>query len=217
MIRLRADVNALISTGRVPFLTLVSLCAVFTILLLHAGAMRAVVAAPGPTAPAPTNSAAAKPPASSWADQMQAARKLFWNSCAKCHEEDGQGRQKAGSEAAIPDFTDRRWQQKRSDAELQVIILDGMGAGMPAFHNKISVPQARTLVGFIRAVGSMPKSQADDFPRRFDEFVRKSESMPQRPAGNSPDDFSRRWDELQKELDDLRKQYRELTVPERKR
>ena len=92
---------------------------------------------------------------------------------------------------------------------------------MPAFHNRISVPQVRALVDFIRAVGSMPKkrdeSQPDDFPRRFDEFVRKSEAMPQRPAGSSPDAFSRRWDELQKELDDLRKQYRELAVPERKR
>jgi hypothetical protein len=150
---------------------------------------------------------------------MRAARRLFRKSCARCHDEDGQGRDKPGHRQAIPDFTDRHWQQKRTNAELMVSILDGKGTRMPAFHGKISKTQARTLVGFIRAVGSMPKrphkSPPADFPGRFDEYVRKRETMPHRPAGKSADDFSRRWDELQKEFDDLDKQYRELTARKR--
>jgi mono/diheme cytochrome c family protein len=217
MMTLRSVIHALIPAGRWVFPTSVSLCTMLTVVIVTTGSTRQIVADPGAAAPPPASSPAAKLPASSSADELRAARKLFSKSCAKCHEEDGQGREKTPSEPAIPDFGDRRWQAKRTDSQLLVTILDGKGASMPAFHGKIPDGQARTLVGFIRALGSMPRrpaqSQTDDFPKRFDEFVRTAEKMPRRPGPEPADDFSRRMAELQKELDDLRKQYRELADP----
>ncbi len=75
---------------------------------------------------------------------------LFQKSCARCHGRDGKGEVAHDSLATIPDFTLRGWQQKRSDAQLLVSILDGKGTGMPAFRDKITRERARTIVTYIR-------------------------------------------------------------------
>jgi hypothetical protein len=65
---------------------------------------------------------------------------------------------------------------------------------MPAFQGRLSDQEARDLVGLIR------------------------QFHPIRTAGAqaAPDDFARRYAQLRKELDELRKQFRELNGPVRR-
>jgi len=104
--------------------------------------------------------------------------------CSRCHEPDF-----TGEPDRIPDFTNRGWHKRRSDAQLLSSILEGKGGQMPAYRGRLSEGEARDLVVYIREAAGLEANSNQ--------------------AG--PDDFSRRFEELQKELEELRKQYRELT------
>jgi hypothetical protein len=106
----------------------------------------------------------------------------------------------------MPDFTSRRWQQERSDAQLVVSILEGKGARMPAFGGKISQGQARDLIAYIRSFA----------PTRA-KAARKVSTRAKAAAGLE-DDFEKRFRQLQEEYDRLRKQIQELSrQPQRNR
>jgi mono/diheme cytochrome c family protein len=120
-------------------------------------------------------------------DKLQAARALFKRHCTSCHGSDGTGRDSRDTTPEIPDFSSRQWQDRRSKAQLTVSIRDGRGTHMPAFRKKISDSQVDDLIELIRTF--VPKS---------------SKSL------TSPEDFERRWQELQDELDQLKRLYEQL-------
>src|SRR5262249_17788270 len=112
----------------------------------------------------------------------------------KCHGADGTARAARRLLPDIPDFTRGSWQRRRSNAQLLVSILDGKGTGMPAFRGKITTRQARDLVGHVRRFAPTTKTPRQDHQER--------------PAQGSFDDRYRR---LQKQLDELKRQFRELS------
>jgi mono/diheme cytochrome c family protein len=117
--------------------------------------------------------------------------------CARCHGADGTGKASHGNLDEIPDFSNHKWQVSRSDTQLFVSVLDGKGRHMPSFRGKLSDAEARTLVAAVRALDAMPAGRA--------------------AAREGMDDFERRFGELQEELADLKKQFRDLSESSRKR
>jgi hypothetical protein len=112
--------------------------------------------------------------------------------CARCHGTDHTGSAWREHGREIPDFTSAAWHQGRSDAQLVVSILEGKGTRMPAFNDKVSTMRARALVRLIRTAN--PAAPA----------VRTA-------AGAGGTDFETRYAALQKEMDELRRQFRELS------
>ncbi len=82
--------------------------------------------------------------------KVREAQRLFQRSCVACHGSDGKGMGMRDNLPTIPDFTVLDWQQKRSDPQLVVSILDGKGTGMPAFRDKVASERVRDLVALIR-------------------------------------------------------------------
>src|SRR2546423_7138798 len=78
---------------------------------------------------------------------------LFRNNCARCHGADGGGDTLLGHTYNAPDFTDPDWWRKHSDitstGSLVSIVTHGKG-GMPAFGRKLTRPEIRRLVGYVR-------------------------------------------------------------------
>jgi uncharacterized membrane protein/mono/diheme cytochrome c family protein len=113
-------------------------------------------------------------PAASAAGHMPAnASQLFRQLCVKCHGADGSGSQARGLQPEIPDFTAASWHARRSDAQLQVSILEGKGQDMPSFGGKLNEDQARSLVTHVRAFApakpGRKKQQEPISPAAFEE------------------------------------------------
>jgi mono/diheme cytochrome c family protein len=138
-------------------------------------------------APAPT--ATATP------DRLAAATRQFRQYCARCHGEDKTGRPWSERGRRIPDFTNGPWHDSRTDSQLFVSILEGKGARMPSFNDRLSKEQVRDLVLLIRNANATRPIAAE----------------------GGPTDFAQRYVELRAELDELRKQFRELDSDSRKR
>jgi mono/diheme cytochrome c family protein len=101
--------------------------------------------------------------------------------------------------SAIPDFTSVAWQQKHTDAELTVHILDGRGTGMPAFSDRLSPAEVSGLVAYVRSLNAADGNAAQSAPAL--------DLLAKRPAD---DEFEKRFRQLQEELKELRRQFREL-------
>jgi mono/diheme cytochrome c family protein len=141
-------------------------------------------------------SPAARPPqlaarASSERVHVQAgeARGLFQKFCATCHGADGQGRALRSHVPWAPEFTSARWHEQRTDAQMKISILEGKGTAMPPFRGKLGEAQVSDLVIYLRA------------------FAPASSPAVERPAS----EFQRRFQQLQNEMSDLKRQYRELS------
>jgi mono/diheme cytochrome c family protein len=95
--------------------------------------------------------------------------RLFRQYCVRCHGEDGSGLPARRTMPEISNFTTEAWQDRRSNAQLQVSILYGRGAGMPAFEGKIKPQEARAIIAHIRTLGSNkpPAAPETDFEERF--------------------------------------------------
>ena len=117
---------------------------------------------------------------------------LFRRHCARCHEADGRGSSLRRRVPQAPDFTSPGWQYRHSDDQLVATILEGKGSEMPAFGAKLGKEEARAVAQHLRTFNS---------------------ARTPREAGSQDDDFSKRFRELEAELDDLRKQYRQLSRP----
>jgi cytochrome c6 len=142
---------------------------------------------PSPAPPPGANPGRSATPRPAW--------ELYRRHCQRCHGADGSGGAAGKRLSDLPDFTDRRWQEQRSDAQLLVSILDGKGAGMPAYRDKLDDEQAQSLVALVRS------------------FAGVTAESP--PNGAGADNFDRRFRQLQQELDDLQKQFRELSREKR--
>jgi mono/diheme cytochrome c family protein len=112
--------------------------------------------------------------------------------CSRCHDTDGTGRAARDSLGEIPDFSNHKWQASRSDADLLVSILDGRGSHMPAYRGKLPEDEARALVASVR---------------HFDP-------TPAAPAATG--EFERRVRELEEELEELKRQFRDASAPPRR-
>jgi mono/diheme cytochrome c family protein len=134
-------------------------------------------------------------PSTSQTTEPRTGRALFRRHCARCHGEDGAGLSTRDRAESIPDFSSQRWQASRSDAQLLVSVREGKGKRMPAFRGKVSDQEARDLVAQVRAFDPKP---------------------PPKPADGPADDFDKRFRQLQEELADLKKQFRELSATPRK-
>jgi mono/diheme cytochrome c family protein len=109
--------------------------------------------------------------------QGHRAVELYRKFCVRCHGADGKGSANSGKQT--PDFTSRAWQERTTDAHIAVIVSDGKGTRMPSFHGRISGEQIPDLVNYLRAFGPARKraSQSDDFQRRFRELEEKLEEL----------------------------------------
>jgi mono/diheme cytochrome c family protein len=80
--------------------------------------------------------------------------------CLACHGTDGRGTAVRQGMPTIPDFTDAKWQNSRSDAQLTVNIMEGYGQLMPPFRDRIDRMQAQALAAYVRAFGPRKASDA---------------------------------------------------------
>jgi cytochrome c len=126
------------------------------------------------------------------AARLEAATALYRQYCASCHGTNGRGEEMRGGMPKIPDFTDRRWQEGVSNAQVVVAILNGKDL-MPAFADRITGSQPRDLTAYLRAFG----------PAR----------PPPEEGGVPASDFEKQYRKLQEEWKELRKQLRELEKP----
>jgi cytochrome c2 len=121
--------------------------------------------------------------------QADAGRGIFQRICKSCHGSDGRGTTLRDQTPGVPDFTSQVWQKRRSRPELTTTILEGKGTVMPAFRGKLNEAQIHDLVTYLRAFAPQPA----------------------RASVGPETDFKRRFDQLAKELDDLMKQYQDLS------
>jgi mono/diheme cytochrome c family protein/uncharacterized membrane protein len=136
----------------------------------------------------------AAPPPAKRASASRAVGALYEKHCAKCHGVDGKGAAGRAPFPETPDFTLSSWQRGPSDAQLLTSILEGKGTGMPAARDKITKSQAGDLVACVRSFASTAKKGQQDKAKMA--------------AGADLDDRYRR---LQKEFDDLKRQFDELS------
>lgn len=78
------------------------------------------------------------------------AKKLFKQSCVKCHGADGTGETTFGQIVGATDFTDSEWQNRVDDQHLVNSMTYGRGQ-MPSFGKKLSKEQIITLLAYVRA------------------------------------------------------------------
>lgn len=69
--------------------------------------------------------------------------------CAVCHAPDGSGNSVMGKKLGAKDLRSDEV-QKKSDAELNDVITNGMGKTMPAYKDKLTADQIKGLVVYIR-------------------------------------------------------------------
>ena len=81
--------------------------------------------------------------------QLNRAKQIFKESCAKCHGADGRGQTVMGGVLEIPDFTDKAWWKDVEDERLKESVRNGKG-GMPRFGKKLSADQIDLLVAYVR-------------------------------------------------------------------
>jgi mono/diheme cytochrome c family protein len=125
--------------------------------------------------------------------EANASRVRYQRLCESCHDEDGRGRAFRAKAPTVPDFASVAWQQRRSDVQLTVSILEGKGKAMPGYRDKLSDSQVRSLVAYLR--GFAPAAAR----------TRSNEV--------SGTEFDQRYEQLQNELKKLNKQSRALSRP----
>lgn len=85
-------------------------------------------------------------------DDLAAARKIYSETCVKCHKEDGKGgfRQIEDVKIKAPDFTSERMKKDEDSEWIEVIKNGEKEDGMPAFKDKLNDDEIKDLVKFIR-------------------------------------------------------------------
>jgi mono/diheme cytochrome c family protein len=83
--------------------------------------------------------------------KAQDAAGLYKTKCAMCHGADGKGDTPAGKSTGVRSFSSPEV-QKESDAELTQITNKGKGK-MPAYEAKLTEPQIKDLVAYVRQLG----------------------------------------------------------------
>lgn len=75
---------------------------------------------------------------------------LYKTKCAVCHAPDGSG-SAMGKKLGVKDLRSDEV-QKKSDAELNNAITNGIGKTMPAYKDKLTEDQIKGLVGYVRGL-----------------------------------------------------------------
>jgi mono/diheme cytochrome c family protein len=120
-----------------------------------------------------------------------AARGPYQRFCASCHGADGRGSASRALTPELPDFTSPAWHQRRSDAQMTVSISEGKGKAMPGFHGRLDDTQVRNLVALVRTFGPAV--------------------APIESNRETWTDFNRRYQRLQDEIDEVKRQYQALS------
>jgi mono/diheme cytochrome c family protein len=81
--------------------------------------------------------------------QAQDAATLYKTKCVVCHSDDGSGSGATGKQLGAKDLRSDEV-QKQTDAQLNDSIANGVGKKMPAYKGKLTDPQIKDLVGYIR-------------------------------------------------------------------
>jgi mono/diheme cytochrome c family protein len=76
-------------------------------------------------------------------------RSLFKQHCSRCHRMDGAGGTLMGELMNVPNFTYAWWHETTSDERMINSITRGRRQ-MPAFGEKLSRSEIKSLVGFVR-------------------------------------------------------------------
>lgn len=73
---------------------------------------------------------------------------LFLANCAKCHGADGKANTEDGKKLGAEVFNNAKWQQKKRPKKEKLIksVTEGHGKKMPAFKDKLTPEQIRSLV-----------------------------------------------------------------------
>jgi mono/diheme cytochrome c family protein len=157
------------------------------------------------------------------------AKQLFASYCTQCHGADGKGgpgRAGAGTPGAvampeIPDFTNRPWQQSRSNVQLAVSILEGKNQHMPANRGMVNDELARELVAYVRTFAPAPqpavaKAAPAPAPPRTAAGPVGTPAAPTEtasaPAYTPTGDFDADFDHYMTELENLQRQARALAA-----
>jgi mono/diheme cytochrome c family protein len=72
---------------------------------------------------------------------------LYDRYCVRCHGVDGKG---VWDIPDVPDFTNVRWQQSRSDEQIVRLTIEGRGACMPAFRGMLSIEETWAMTRYLR-------------------------------------------------------------------
>lgn len=74
--------------------------------------------------------------------------------CTFCHGPDGKAKTKKGRQYKAEDFTKAKWQKSTTDDEIVDAITNGVPkTKMPAFKEKLSPDEIKSMVPFVRAFG----------------------------------------------------------------
>jgi mono/diheme cytochrome c family protein len=117
---------------------------------------------------------------------------LFGQYCSKCHGRDGTGSRTRKEVGSTPDFTKASWQSKRTDKALRTSIAEGKGTRMPAFGELLSENEIDSLIVMIR--GFAPKTS-------------QKETKTKTSGAASSDSFADRFQDLENQLEELRRQF----------
>jgi mono/diheme cytochrome c family protein len=147
-------------------------------------------------APPPRSSQPAQRSADSSAGSRTAAsdtpatggREVFSRLCVACHGKDGQSQALRARIPWAPNFTSPEWHKLKDEGRLVMSVLEGRGYEMPAFRERISGPEAREVVHFLRSLAGL----------------RNEPSLPLAPA------FDREFQRLMNELNDVKQTYHSL-------
>jgi cytochrome c5 len=82
---------------------------------------------------------------------------LYNRYCVRCHGVDGKG---VWDIPDVPDFTNVRWQQCRSDEQIVRLTIEGRGACMPAFRGTLSVEETWAMARYLRTFSANYKSES---------------------------------------------------------
>ena len=97
-------------------------------------------------------------PASVLRVAAQADPKETWTQhCMRCHGADGTANTKMGRKLSIKDLTQQRVQMRLTDNRIEEAIAEGLRDDegkeeMPAFREKLSEPERRALIAFVRSL-----------------------------------------------------------------
>jgi Cytochrome C oxidase, cbb3-type, subunit III len=81
-------------------------------------------------------------------EEKRVVASLYNRYCIRCHGVDGRG---VWDIPGVPDFTNVRWQESRSDAERARIIVEGRGAVMPPFRGVLSLEEAWAIGRYLHS------------------------------------------------------------------